>query len=237
MHIRDSRVTSHLTRAKECIEKAERYYSEIEMTSEVLDISASQHMPAGTDIRSYLSDHQYDRLRKSFLKSFRLDIEQFKTLYPLILSNLILTSILSNDLDEIMDFHLFRHAKNQGKQMHYLESQYDQIGLFHRIPIDYQIRSLRQLGRQPAKAKRQLWSLLEDYSRGRTRQLYQKSKRQLGKMRHLLLYQRNIHMAQTIAEDLSEKSGFVGVGAAHLYGYQGILRILKYSGFKIQPLS
>lgn len=236
MHIRDLRVAPHLDRVKTYIGATQRYYSEIEIETGMSGLGQFQQLPDGQDIRDFMSQHQYDRLRNSISRSFGLDVDRFRTLYPLILSNLIQTSILGSGQDEIMDFYLYRYAQNLGNELHFLESQSRQVALFQQIPMDYQLKSLLMLGRQPAKARQQLLALLRDYSEGKTRQLYQRSKKQLGKMRHILLYQRNVDMANTIVRELDDVSGFVGVGAAHLYGYRGILRLLKKSGFKIQPL-
>lgn len=236
MHIRDLQVMPHLDRVKHYIGATQRYYSEIEIEPGVGGLGQFQQLPAGQDLRDYIPIHQYDRLSKSISRAFGLDIDKLRTLYPLILSNLIQTSVLGNDLDEIMDFYLYRYADDMGKEMHFLESQARQVALFRQIPMEYQLKSLKMLGRQPAKARQQLLALLRDYTDGKTRQLYQRSKKQLGKMRHVLLYQRNIDMAHTIAHELDSVSGFVGVGAAHLFGYRGILRMLKKSGFILQPL-
>ena len=154
----------------------------------------------------------------------------------MIVSNIIQTSILNNASDVILDFHLYQYANTLGKELHYLESQEEQLALFHHIPIDYQVKSLIQLGRQPAKAKNQIISLLNFYTENDTRQLYQQSKKHLGKMRHILLYQRNEKMAQQLIDDLHDNSAFVGVGAAHLFGYKGILRLMKKGGYRVCSL-
>lgn len=236
MHIKDLGVIPRVGRVMSCLQTVERYYSEIQMDANPGEMIRFQQLPAGMDVSHLMSEHHYTRLRKSILRSFGIDIHRFRTLYPLILSNMIQMSILGGTGEEVMDYYLFGIARATGRELHYLESQSHQIELFHRIPLEYQIKSLRQLGRQPSKAKKQLLALVSDYKNGHTRQLYQKSRSQLGKIRHMLLYERNRDMAQTIAADLDTVSGFVSVGAAHLFGYQGILRLLKKLGYKIQPL-
>ena len=236
MHIKDLGVIPRVEWALSCLKTVERYYSEIQMDADPGEMIRFQQLPEGMDVSQLMSEHHYIRLRKSILRSFGMDIHRFRALYPLILSNMIQMSILGGTGEEVMDYYLFGIARTAGRDLHYLESQSHQIELFQSIPLEYQINSLTQLGRQPSKAKKQLVALVSDYSNGRTRQLYQKSRAQLGKMRHMLLYNRNRDMAQTIAADLDLVSGFVSVGAAHLFGYQGLLRLLKKYGYKIQPL-
>ena len=237
MHVRDLQAFTGLDQVLRCIDQSDRYYSEIEMdTSGPGALIEFQKFPEGKDLTDLISGHKYQRLRRSILRSFGLNIDHFSHLYPMIIANLIQTSILSQASDVIMDYHLYLYASNQGKEMRYLESQKEQLRLFHSIPMEYQVRSLLTLGRHPAKAKKQIMSLLTDYSEKNIRLLYQRSRKQLGKLRHVLLYQRNRDMAQLLIEELNSNSGFVGVGAAHLFGSKGILRLMKKSGFKIQPL-
>lgn len=237
MHVRDLQAFTGMDQVFRCIDQSDRYYSEIEIGESGLEaLSEFQQFPGGEDVTDLISGHQYERLRKSINRSFGMDIDRFRHFYPMIIANLIQTSILSQASDVIMDYHLYRYAGNQGKEMHFLESQMEQLRLFQSIPMDYQIRSLLGLGRQPAKAKKQILDLLGDYADKNTRLLYQRSRKQLGKLRQVLLYQRNLDMTDMLIKDLNTNSGFVGVGAAHLFGYKGILRLMKKSGFKIQPL-
>lgn len=237
MHVRDLQAFAGMDRVLDCIDQSERYYSEIEMgTPGMEELTRFQQLPGGQDVKNLLPGHRYDRLRKSIDRNFGLDIEHFRHLYPMIIANVIQTSILSNASDVIMDYYLHRYASEQGKDIHFLESQMEQLRLFHSIPLDYQVKALLMLGRQPNKSKKQILTFIQDYADKNTRQLYQRSKKQLGKMRHVLLYQRNIDMANLLINDLDSITGFVGVGAAHLFGYKGILRLMKKGGYKIQPL-
>ena len=242
MHVRDLHAFRDIDKIKRCIDFTEVYFSEIEMAptsvgAGIDKISQFQRLPDGRSLLSYISENKYHRLRNSILKAFGLDIDYFKGLYPLIISNIIQTSILNNTSDIILDFYLYQYANDKGKTLKYLESQEEQLSFFRDIPMNYQIKSLLQLGRQPSRAKKQINSLVTDYAQKNTRNLYQRSKNQLGKLRPLLLYQRNEKMARVLIEDLQNTSAFVGVGAAHLFGYKGILRLMKKEGYKIIPVS
>jgi uncharacterized protein YbaP (TraB family) len=55
-------------------------------------------------------------------------------------------------------------------------------------------------------------------------------------MRKLLLYERNTIMAERFAEIARQESLFCAVGAGHLSGKKGLLRLLKKEGFKVRPI-
>jgi uncharacterized protein YbaP (TraB family) len=55
-------------------------------------------------------------------------------------------------------------------------------------------------------------------------------------MRSALIYRRNQHMARAFADIAREKPLFCAVGAGHLPGGKGMLRLLKQRGFRIEPI-
>ncbi len=235
MHVRDIQAFGSMDIIKECIDQSEVYYSELEMESSGMAmLNQLQQLPDGKDLTSLMTANHYIRLRLSILKSFEVDIDQIRFFYPMIVANIIQTSILNNTSDVILDYYLYKYASAGNTELRFLESQEEQLNLFHQIPLSIQVKSLLHLGRQPNKAKKQIKLLLRDYAEKNTRQLYQRSKKQLGKMRHTLLYHRNERMADKLVTELNDTPAFVGVGAAHLFGYRGILRLMKKEGYKVK---
>ena len=60
------------------------------------------------------------------------------------------------------------------------------------------------------------------------------AKRSSRGLRSLLIYERNERMAARFAELAFEKTTFAAVGAAHLDGKKGLLRLLKMGGFSVK---
>lgn len=237
MHVRDKNAFGSLDFILNKIDECEYYYSEMDLENisdpEFINF---QIMPGGQTLRDLIPGKKYQKLEKSIYKSFGFSIQPFDHLYPMILANMIQMSIMDHHSDLILDYHLYQWAQEKGKEMRYLESAKQQIDLFQSIPLDLQIKSLLELGRMPNKAKKQLTAMLTDYANKNTRGLYLRSKRQLGKLRHKLLYDRNVNMARKLRDELKYSSSFVAVGAAHLFGYKGLIRLMKQSGYKVYPL-
>jgi uncharacterized protein YbaP (TraB family) len=55
-------------------------------------------------------------------------------------------------------------------------------------------------------------------------------------MRKALLFDRNKIMARRFAEMARQNSLFCAVGAGHLAGQKGMLRLLKKQGFKVRAI-
>lgn len=237
MHVRDHAAFGDLEQIREKILEMDYYYSEmdLEMAPDPEMISF-QVMPGEQTLRTIIPEKKYLKLQHSIQKSFGIDIQIYDHFYPMILSNLIQTTVLENQSELILDYHLYQMAREEGKKMRYLESLETQLDIFSKISLEAQLKSLLQLGRQPNKAKKQLKALVQDYAERNTRQMYHRTQKQLGKLRHKLLYDRNVKMAEKLAEELQETRAFVAVGAAHLFGYKGILRLLKNAGYQIRAV-
>lgn len=80
--------------------------------------------------------------------------------------------------------------------------------------------------------------MLKIYLHQDIRRLYQMGKRQAGVLRNTLIYQRNHLMVEGILQEfISGHAPFVAIGAGHLAGEQGVLRLLKRAGVKVRPIS
>jgi uncharacterized protein YbaP (TraB family) len=75
-----------------------------------------------------------------------------------------------------------------------------------------------------------------DYETSDIQKIFKSAKKSTKGLRKVLLYDRNKIMAQRIAVMAKEQSIFVAIGAGHLGGQKGVLRLLKKNGLKIRPV-
>ena len=79
--------------------------------------------------------------------------------------------------------------------------------------------------------------MTELYEQSDILKLYKVTRKQAKGMRKILLFNRNDLMAKRIAQFASEQSLFASIGAGHLAGEKGVLRLLKKKhGFKVKPV-
>ena len=66
-------------------------------------------------------------------------------------------------------------------------------------------------------------------------QLNDSDKEKYEKYWNILVYNRNIHMKDTLADSIhNNKHDFIGVGCKHLYGKKGIIQLLKDDGYLVE---
>jgi hypothetical protein len=97
-------------------------------------------------------------------------------------------------------------------------------------------RQIYEIGRNPGRFRRNLLRMIQYYTNQDIDHLYKASRKQLQGLRKKLLFQRNEKMANHFISLLSENTVFAAVGAAHLGGEKGMLRLVKKHGFKLKPI-
>ncbi|GAA5222162.1 hypothetical protein GCM10025777_27930 [Membranihabitans marinus] len=235
MHVRNDSAFHDIEWLHNTILSQDYYYSEMDLSSSDSELLQQSHfLPPGMDIQQLLGDKKYEKLRRIILKSFGVDMNQLIHFYPMIAIHILLESSFHNSSSLILDQALYEYAKSRNKEMKYLETKEEQMGLFRNIPVEIQLKQLVQLGRNPSKVKKKYADLCRHYSEKNTRLLYRNSLHQMGILRKPLLYNRNIKMADLLAENLLGEKAFIAVGAAHLFGKYGILRLLKHRDFSIK---
>ncbi|MDC0231595.1 TraB/GumN family protein, partial [Aureispira] len=135
-----------------------------------------------------------------------------------------------------LDNALYNFAESNKKILLGLETFQSQISVFTKIDIREQCRYLKRMTTNFKRFRRELHKSAELYIKGDIQELVKNAKKSIGSMRRVLLYDRNITMADRFISFASKQSLFAAVGAGHLGGEKGVLRLLKLKGYKIIPV-
>jgi len=126
--------------------------------------------------------------------------------------------------------------------VHGLETIDEQLKVFDEIALQDQIVLLEEAVENHAQLKRDLQQVIECYlarDLAGMQQLSDEESNRLGNPRLVaeverrLIYERNVHMAERMLPRLQEGNAFVAIGALHLPGEQGVLRLLQQRGYSI----
>lgn len=139
-----------------------------------------------------------------------------------------------------LDFSLQLDATRQGKPTFGLETMQEQIEVFNGMSLDDQVVLLRDA----IRSRRQMAGVMEELTHVylqrdleglmRLSEKYQSEDARVHRdLMDRLLAQRNRNMASRMAERLKEGNTFIAVGALHLPGEQGLLRLLTSAGYRV----
>ena len=145
-----------------------------------------------------------------------------------------------------LDVQLYLQAQRDGKAIQALESTQEHFSALESMSLDEQLLILRSvLKRSQTQKEKNFELLIQAYLSGDIDKVAALDAELTSddlpaglweKLRTQLLDERNIVMAQRIAQAARQRSMFVAVGAAHLPGADGLLQQLANLGFQVSPV-
>ncbi len=236
MHVKDPRAFVVTDSAVHCLERVDRFYAEINLDEAGAEIPPDAYnMPSGTTIKDLLGTRKYLKTKHILDKAYNIDLDTIDRRYPLMLVNVMMEKILSARYPLPLDMYLWKLAAGRHLHCDGLETVGEQLTLLKTMDLDTQRKMLIEAVRNVKKLRKDSLKAIESYEAQDIHHLYRMTRKSLGKLRHTLLYDRNIVMAKRICMHLDYAS-FFAVGAAHLSGEKGILHLLKRQGIKLRPL-
>ncbi len=237
MHVKDDRAFGFQEKMFELIQKSDAFAAEFNLDD------ANQHVMGdalnlsdGATLEGLFKAKDFARIKKVFEKNTGMPIDTFNDSKPFLASNILTESILSNNRQQALDMSLWHFAKANQKIMLGVETYEEQIAIMHKIPLEYQVKALKSSAKNFKNFRKQILKAARDYEAANIRQLYKSAKKSLGTMRKILLYDRNLLMAERIAGIAKEQSACFAIGAAHFSGKKGLIRLLKQADFKVKPV-
>jgi uncharacterized protein len=231
MHIRDERVYKFCDSLYPLIRQADVYVGEMDLTD--LPQRAAEQ---GYNMAAFFRPAAYSKARKQILKSFKLDIDRYAHLHPLMIMSAISQSVLDNDHAVSLDEHLWNFAQENQLTLQGLETIQEQMEILHSIKPDSLYKQIKDISSQPKKLRKFSDRAIEYYTRGDIHQLYQLTKSSMHELRKLIIYDRNRLMIDRILTFDPDVHYFITVGAGHLSGSSGIISGLRKSGYKVSAL-
>lgn len=237
MHVKDNRAFGGIQSIQECILSCDAFAAEFDLQeadpNRLMEVTV---LPAGQSLEQLLNPKVYQKLVHIVQRETGQSLGIFNYRSPLLLFNLISAAQFQTDNNLALDDALYQFAQNQGKQVLGLETFQAQLDVFGKIDLKDQTRALKKVATNFAQFRKALKRSSELYIKGDIQQLLKKTKRSIGSMRRILLYDRNITMANSFERIEKEQSLFAAVGAGHLAGDKGVLALLKRKGYQVRPV-
>lgn len=149
--------------------------------------------------------------------------------------------------EPFLDMKLALDAKAAGKTVMGVETMVEQLKAMTSLPTEFHVKSLVQIARNQDLALDMMETVTQLYLQGKASLIMPASLvldpqqsagdvAAMAKFEAELIVKRNYHMADRAAETLDKGSVFMAVGAAHLYGEEGLITLLEKKGFKATPI-
>ena len=237
MHIKDAKAFGLTEKLFACIDQSKAFATELNL-DEIKNTGGGAFKLAPTPpLFHLLSPKHYRKLKKILKKALNIEIDRFAGMHPMFLNNMISEAIMASEMPVFLDNHLWEYAAQKGKKGFGLETIEEQMQLMFSMPLQDHIDSLVVISKQYTRFRRGLLRMLHLYEKGDLRALHKAALKSAGKHKQAMIYQRNEIMANRMSTLIElEGSVFCAIGAGHLTGEKGVLRMLKQNGFKVKPV-
>lgn len=237
MHVRDLRAFGWLELAKEKLNTCDCFAAEFDFAdSDPAALTAALALPEGKKLQDFMKRGAWKQLDYFAQKQLGMTAENLQYQHPMSISTMVSTAFMAEETSHSLDETLWQHAIMQGKTTTGVETFADQIETLHRIPFDIHIKGLSWLLKNHNRQRSRIKKMMQRYASGDIQALYKAAKKDAKGMRKALLYRRNYHMVKRFIEIAQTQTLFCAVGAGHLAGEKGMLRLLKKAGWTVDGI-
>jgi len=193
-------------------------------------------MTDGRTLQSILGD-DFDAVAQVFADSFSLDLNQLNRIKPFFVASMIIPKLL-DEAAKSYELVFIEKAGELGIGIAELETVADQIGALDQMSNDEQAEMLRTTAFEIQEQREMFKYLVKLYHQQDIKKLHKASVElsELQDFEAALLTRRNQRWIPLIETFIKEKSSFIAVGAAHLAGDDGVIKLLEEAGYKLTPL-
>ena len=224
------------------LDQTDQLMMEIDMDDpvEMGQMGQAMVIPGGKTIKDYLTSEQFAKVDAMFQDLLGQSVENLKVVKPSMLTVLALTSPKAIGCKPtVYDLSLMQNATAKKKPVVGLETVASQIAVLDSMPIEKQAKNLYEMAKDPAKSIGDLKKLMAIYKTRDHERLFEMTESQMTsdkEFQRRLLDERNAAWIPKLETAFKERPTFVAVGAGHLGGKKGVLKLLRAKGFQVEPV-
>ena len=237
IHMSDPRITTLPCPVKEVFDRSASYTMEVIFNGAGFDSMAeAMFFSDGKTLKEVLGEPLYQDTLRVAHASGMAQADSINTMKPWA----VMVALSAPPAGLFLDMALQLDATLQDKPTYGLETMAEQIAVFNDMSLNDQVVLLRDAVQNYQLTQNAMQELTRAYLQrdlGALLSIDDKYKPQDARvyvtMMDRLLVQRNANMAERMRTRLKEGNAFVAVGALHLPGENGLLRLLSAAGYHV----
>ena len=198
------------------------------------------YMKNNTNIKDLVTTEEYELISKFIKEQTGLPIEALSTMKPFFLTAMFYPKLL-NCTTQSYEETLMAVAHKQGEEVLGLETIEEQLNVFDSIPYKDQAEDLLDSAKDnlayDTQAFEKLMTLYNSKDiEGMITMMAEDESRNTSKHMDKMLDNRNKNWIPKIEEFAKSQATFFGVGAAHLAGEDGVIKLLRAAGYTVNAV-
>jgi uncharacterized protein len=220
--------------------KSEQLALEINMSDPefTVEFQKAMVMQEGSNLRNLLNKEDYDIVSKFFQDSLGINIQEVGVVKPFFMNTMLYDKILGCQ-PQPYEYELVKLSIKNAKPVTGIETIHQQLELFNKIPYKKQAQMLVESIKNFDKTRDMYKELLSLYKKQDIEGAYnfiKSSTSGLEDFEEMLIIERNENWIPVIEKMAQEKATFFAVGAGHLGGEKGLIKLLQERGYKVNPI-
>lgn len=224
------------------LEKTQQLYLELDMDDKSMQMQMMKYMMMkdGTKLSTLLNEDDFRAVDDFLKKHMSMSAKMFDGFKPFIVSTMLYPKMIDCSFQSV-ESELMRVSKEQNEEIYGLETVEDQMNVFDTISYEIQAQELVKMAKSDLeKDKAELAKMMEVYKNkdieGMLEMLDDSENKITSENQDVLLNNRNQNWIPLMVKTMKEKPTFFGVGAAHLAGEKGVIKLLRKQGFKVEAV-
>lgn len=242
VHTDDSRVINLPQIIRQKLRQADSFVAELMLDSlSMQEASQLMFLPGGQKLETLIGTQRYRRCVE-LLAQNGIPPQVIERMKPWAV--MVMLSMPRSRTGIVLDHRLYQEAEIQGKKRYGLETNREQVAVFEAFSLPQQIvmldDAIKEFDRLPAVFDELVHYYLQRDLTGLQRlsekYMLQGDSLLAKNFKQKALLDRNYRMVRRMKPRLMEGNSFIAVGALHLPGDEGILRLLEKEGYKVTAI-
>jgi len=224
------------------LDNTSQLYLELDMDDPSLqtEMMGGMMMKDGVTMKSLTTPENYAVVNKFLQENAGMSADMLGTFKPFMISALLYPKMLDCEMQSY-EQELIKVAKAQNEEILGLETVSEQMAVFDVIPYKEQMDELVKSAKDNlVKDKKEIADMIAVYNKKDLNALLEFMDKSENKMmashNDVLLVNRNKNWIPKIEAIAKAQPTFFGVGAAHLAGDDGIIKLLRKKGYKVEAV-
>lgn len=193
----------------------------------------------GVDYEGMMTEEDYNKLDGIIKSKYGTGLSAMKIMKPFGMLSVMYTELIECAAPESYELSFMQMAKDQEKEIFGLESAASQVAIFDNIPEKEQVEWIVDMMNNADDSKAEFAKMVSDYKAQDLEALFASMAEspEYAKYEEQLLDNRNEAWIPKIGKLTKDKSTFIAVGAMHLAGENGVIKLLKAAGYTVKPMA
>ncbi len=195
------------------------------------------YLKDGKTLKDFVSEEEYKSIDSLFINNMGMSVKMIENVKPFFLSSMFYPKMLDCPMQSF-ELELTKIAKEQKEEIYGLETIEEQIKVFDDIPLEEQYDDLVRMAKDNLEDDKVTFvKMLKVYKEENITALLDMmdddTNKTVSNHQDTLLKQRNENWISKIGEYAKDQATFFGVGAGHLPGENGVIKLLRDAGFTV----